>query len=116
MFDPFFIPPQWRRGLVAALVIVCSATTLTVVHSCVMTETIKMQVPVEVREAARAVHGTVVASVRVNMPRRDTVVVHDTVVTTRVAVRRPSVAASLLQTVALGSVPVPALLLRRNFN
>ena len=81
---------QRRRVFTVLLAVITSATTLTVVHKCVMVDTLKIQkvhTTAPVGEIAQAVHGTVIASAEVVLPRRDTVVVHDTVRTVRVVTR-----------------------------
>jgi hypothetical protein len=69
------------------LAAITSATTLTVVHKCVMVDTLKLRTTSSVQKIAQATHGAVIASAEVVLPRRDTVVVHDTVLTTRVVTR-----------------------------
>lgn len=84
---PFGARPPWRRVVGAVLAVVTSVTTLTVVHKCVMVDTVKVETTEPVRKIVRATHGTVVASGELVLPRRDTVVVHDTVRTERVVTR-----------------------------
>lgn len=71
-----------RRIVTIVLTVLTSVTTITVVHKCVMVDTIRVRTTMPVEQVAQAVHGTVIASAELRLPRRDTVIVHDTIRTT----------------------------------
>ena len=81
------VPARRRRVLTVLLTAITSVTTLTVVHKCVLVDTVRLQTTMPVRKVAQAVHGTVIASAELRLPRRDTVIVHDTILTTHVVTR-----------------------------
>jgi hypothetical protein len=93
-----------RRILTLLLTVITSVTTITVVHRCTMVDTVRIQTAMPVRKVAQAVQGTVVASAELRLPRRDTVVVHDTILTTRVVTRWGSQRVATAGGVARGTV------------
>jgi len=83
----FFLPRPPRGVIALFLTVAASLTTLTVVDKCTTTHTTTIRTELPAREIAQGVHGSIVASAQLILPARETVIVHDTVATTRVVTR-----------------------------
>ena len=80
---PFF--PRSPRGLAAfVLATLAWITSLTVVEKCTTSHTMTIHADLPARASAQGVQGTTVASARLTVPRRDTIIIHDTIATTRI--------------------------------
>jgi hypothetical protein len=80
--------PRTPRGITTAiLAAIAWLTTFTIVEKCTTTHTMTLHTELPARVIAQAGHGTIVASARLILPARDTIIVHDTIATTRVITR-----------------------------
>ena len=80
--------PRTPRGITTAiLAAIAWLTTFTVVEKCTTTHIMTIHTELPARVIAQAGHGTVIASARLILPTRDTIIVHDTIATTRVITR-----------------------------